>query len=223
MQNTHFRRAFLASIDRGDREAQAVGEDLKLTAIRNSYVPGNFVSLPEEVTVKINGKDTTFAAGTYYGEIMQAQLDADGVKVKVWDADNFTGDGFDGWFNPEYAKAELDAAVKELTKEGVEITKENPIVLDFGYYAPSTNNTNMANSVKKSIETVTDGLVKINLVAFDDQYAYYYAGYYPDFGYQMNADFTAMSGWGPDYGDPQTYLDTVLGNPGGMIKSCGLY
>ena len=39
----------------------------------------------------------------------------------------------------------------------------------------------------------------------------------------MNADYTNMSGWGPDYGDPQTYLDTLLGNPGGMIKSCGLY
>ncbi len=223
MQNVHFRRAFLASIDRGDRESQSVGEDLKYNSIRNSYVPATMVSLPEEVTIKINGKDTTFPAGTYYGEVMQAQLDADGVKVKVWDAENFTGDGFDGWYNVEYAKSELDAAIKDLEKEGVEITAENPILIDFGYYSASTINTKMANSVKNSIEASTGGLIKINLVAFDDVYAYYYAGYYPDFGYEMNADLTAMSGWGPDYGDPQTFLDTVLGNPGGMIKSCGLY
>ena len=223
LQNVHFRRAFLASLDRATLNAQSVGEDLKYNALRNSYVPGNFVSLPEEVTVKINGKDTTFPAGTLYGEIMQAQIDADGVQIKAFDAESGTSDGFDGFYNPEYAKSELDAAIAELEKKGVEITAENPIKIDLGYYSASKTNTNRANALKSGVEAASEGRIVINLVAFDDQYAYYYAGYYPDYGYEMNADYTNMSGWGPDYGDPQTYLDTLLGNPGGMIKSCGLY
>jgi oligopeptide transport system substrate-binding protein len=223
LQNRSFRRAFISAFDRGAYQAQRIGEDLKYTSIRNSYVPGTFLTMPEDVTVKINGKDTTFPAGTYYGEIMQAQIDADGYKIKVWDAENGTGDGFDGWYNPEFSKSELEKAIEELKNVGVEVTSENPIILDFGYYSQHTGYTNRANALKNSVESVTEGKIKINLVAFADINEWYYSGYYPDFGYEMNDDFTLVSGWGPDYGDPQTYLDTVLGNPGGMIKSCGLY
>ena len=223
LQNVHFRRAFLASLDRGTLNAQTVGEDLKYNSLRNSYVPGTFVTLPEDVTVKVNGKDVTFPAGTDYGMIVQAQLDADGVAIKAYDVVNGTSDGYDGYYNPEFAAAELDKAISELAEKGVEISEENPIYIDLGYYSASQTNTNRANALKYCVEATTGGKVIINLVAFDDQYAYYYAGYYPDYGYEMNADYTNMSGWGPDYGDPQTYLDTLLGNPGGMIKSCGLY
>lgn len=39
--------------------------------------PGTYVSLEEDATIDINGVATTFPAGTWYGEIVQAQLDAD--------------------------------------------------------------------------------------------------------------------------------------------------
>ena len=40
----------------------------------------------------------------------------------------------------------------------------------------------------------------------------------------MNYDFADMAGWGPDYGDPCSYLDTLLPNGDGfMAKSFGLY
>jgi len=223
MQNVHFRRALLASIDRGAREAQSVGDELKFAAIRNTYTPGDFVSLPEDVTVKVNGKDTTFKAGTMFGQIIQAQLDADGVGFKVWDEKLFSSDGYDGWYNPEYAKAELDQAVKDLAQLGVEITAENPIIIDNVYPSISTTRTNVANVTKQSIEDATGGLIVMKLNSVADQMEWLDSGYYPDYGYDMNADLTDLSGWGPDYGDPQTYLDTMLGNPGGMIKSCGLY
>ena len=122
MQNVHFRRALSMSLDRGSYLAQQVGDDLKYASMRNSFTPGNFVSLEEEVTVDINGTATTFPAGTYYGEIMQAQIDADGVKIKVWDptANDGAGssDGFDGWYSPENAVEELNQAVEELAADG---------------------------------------------------------------------------------------------------------
>ena len=110
MLNQHFRLALAMSIDRGTYNAQSVGEDLKFNALVNSYTPGTFVNLPEEVTVDINGVATTFPAGTFYGAIMQAQLDADGIALKVWDGNSSSG--FDGWYNVEAAQAELAKAVR---------------------------------------------------------------------------------------------------------------
>ena len=227
MQNVHFRRAMAASLDRASYNAQSVGEELKLNNLRNSYVPGNFVQLPEDVTVEINGESKTFPAGTQYGEIVQAQLDADGVAFKVWDpeADNGLGssDGYDGWYNPEYAKSELAIAIKELASKGVIISTDDPIVMEIPYQGNSEVRTNRANVFKQSFETTLDANVEVRLVDCIDQPGWLYAGYYPDFGYQMNADLMDVSGWGPDYGDPQTYLATMTPAPGGMVKSCGMY
>ena len=40
----------------------------------------------------------------------------------------------------------------------------------------------------------------------------------------MNADIMDVSGWGPDYGDPQSYLNTMLPyGDGDMVKSLGLF
>ena len=227
MQNIHFRHALATSLDRGAYNAISVGEDLKFNNLRNSYVPGNFVSLPEEVTVEINGTATTFPAGTYYGEIMQAQLDADGFAVKVWDpeADGGigSGDGYDGWYNVEYSHAERDLAIEELKAAGYEISKDNPVVIEIPYAGNSEVRTNRANVIKQSIEATFEGVVVVNLIDCVDTAGWLYAGYYPDYGYEMNADFMDVSGWGPDYGDPQTYLATMTPAPGGMIKSCGIY
>ena len=226
MQNVHFRRAMAASLDRGSYNAQSVGEELKFNNLRNSYVPANFVELDADATVKINGEDVTFPAGTPYGQIVQAQLDADGVAFKVYDpeADNGlgSGDGYDGWYNPEYAKAELEIAIKELGEQGIVIDADNKIVMEIPYASNSDVRTNRANVFKQSFENTLE-FVEVRLAACPDTAGWLYAGYYPDYGYQMNADLMDVSGWGPDYGDPQTYLATMTAAPGGMVKSCGMY
>ncbi len=227
MQNVHFRRALTSSIDRGTYNAQSMGEELKLNNLRNCYTPGTFVTLEEDVTIDINGTATTFAAGTYYGAVMQAQMDADGLPITVWDptADSGIGssDGFDGWYNVDFAKSELATAVADLAAAGVEVSAANPIQLDVPYFSGSETYTNRANSLKQSIEGALEGVV-INLIPCESATDWYYAGYYPEYGYQMNADFMDVSGWGPDYGDPQTYLDTMLPDYAGyMVKSIGMF
>lgn len=224
MLNVHFRRAIGMGLDIATYNGQVVGEELKLNSVRNSYTPGNFVALEENVTIEINGESKTFAKGTYYGEIMQAQIDADGVKIKVWDAENQTSDGFAGWHNPANAYEELQQAITELKEFGVEISKDNPIVMDLPYYSGSDVYTNRAQTLKQSVEEALQGCVVVNLVSCADAKEWYYAGYYTESGKDANYTLYDVSGWGPDYGDPATYLDTMLGDGAGYMAKClGLF
>ena len=220
LQNVHFRRAISFAADRGAYNAQQVGEDLKYTSLRNTFTPGYFVSLSKDTTIQINGTDTTFPAGTYYGEIVQKQIDADGVKIKVWDAENKTSDGFDGWYNPENAVEELNTAIEELAEDGITIDESNPIQIEYPYPSAVEVYTNKANSYKKSVEAVLGGKVVINLVDAVDVDGWYYAGYYVNYGYEQNYDVYDVSGWGPDFGDPCSYLDTMLPDYEGYMTKC---
>ena len=220
LQNVHFRRAISFAADRGAYNAQQVGEDLKYTSLRNTFTPGYFVSLSKDTTIQINGTDTTFPAGTYYGEIVQKQIDADGVKIKVWDAENKTSDGFDGWYNPENAVEELNTAIEELAEDGITIDESNPIQIEYPYPSAVEVYTNKANSYKKSVEAALGGKVVINLVDAVDVDGWYYAGYYVNYGYEQNYDVYDVSGWGPDFGDPCSYLDTMLPDYEGYMTKC---
>ena len=224
MLNVHFRRAIGMGLDIATYNGQVVGEELKLNSVRNSYTPGNFVALEEDVTIEINGESKTFAKGTYYGEIMQAQIDADGVKIKVWDAENQTSDGFAGWHNPANAYEELQMAIEELKEFDIEISKDNPIVMDLPYYSGVDIYTNRAQTLKQSVEEALQGCVVVNLVPCADAQEWYYAGYYTESGKDANYTLYDVSGWGPDYGDPATYLDTMLGDGAGYMAKClGLF
>ena len=227
LNNQNFRLAMAMAFDRGAYNSTIVGEDLKYAALKNSYITGNFQKTAGEVTVDINGEATTFPAGTYFGQIEQAQLDADGVPLTVWDpaADSGvgSGDGFDGWYNADNAKAYLDKAVAELAEIGVEVSAENPIHIDVPYGAFSESNTNRHQAYKQSIEKVTGGLVVVDLIGYADSTSFTYAYYRTSGGEESNYDITpGTSGWGPDYGDAQTFLDTI--QPYGyMTKNIGLY
>lgn len=226
MNNVHFRRALSYAVDRASYNAQAVGEELKYNSLRNTYTPGNFVSLEEDTTIKINGEDKEYKAGTYFGQIVQDQIDADGVKVKVWDKDGANGagssDGFDGWYNVDNAREELDAAIKELSD--LTIDKDNPVIVELPFNASDQNYTNKANAYKKSVEDSLEGKVIVKLVECASTEEWLYSGYYTSYGYEQNYDIFDLSGWGPDYGDPQTYLNTFLPDYAGYTAKCiGLF
>lgn len=228
LQNLHFRRAIVTSLDRASYNAQTQGEDCKLNNIRNSYTPGNFVSLTEDTTVSINGTDTEFKAGTNFGEIVQATLDADGVKITAYDKSANDGagssDGFDGWYNPDYAKSEMETAIKELGDAGTTIDSDHKVQLDLPYLANDETYKNKANVFKQSIENVLGDYVQVNLVACDTAEDWYNAGYQCSAGSDMNYNIYDASGWGPDYGDPRSYLGTMLPEGNGYMTKClGIY
>lgn len=226
MTNQHFRLAICYGLNRGSYNAQLVGEEMKLTSLRNSYVPGTFMYLANEVTVDINGTSKTFPANTSYGEIMQAQLEADGSHIKVWDPNGDggagSGDGFDGWYNEAAAKEELEKAIAELAQIGVEVSAENPIHIDYPVRTYDNSYKNTANVVKQSLEKVLEGKVIIDLVDYEKDEDNEHATYRINNGQDANFDLAIASGWGPDYGDAQSYLDTVQMG-GYMCKNFGLY
>ena len=215
MNNTNFRLALTLSADRSSYRAQSNGDELKLAGMRNSFVPGNFVALEEDVTIDLG----TFPAGTWYGEILQAQLDADGFPVKVWDPEGEegagSGDNFDGWYNVPAAKEYLDKAVAELAAQGVEVSKENPIQIDIPYHSGSTMYTNMFQALKKGYDDALGGLVQVNLIGCSDQQDWLYSSFRPQAGSDMNYELSFASGWVPDYADPGNYLETMVSPPDG--------
>ncbi|MBR2790875.1 MAG: hypothetical protein IKD70_09770 [Eggerthellaceae bacterium] len=220
VKNVHFRRAVAFAFDRASYNAQDVGEDLKYNSIINSYTPGTFVQQEKDTQIEVDGKSYNFPAGTLYGEIMQAVMDADGVDIKVFNKETSESSGYDGWFNAANAKAELAAATSELAAAGVEISASNPIYLDIPYPANDPDFTNKANATKQSIEGTLGGAVKVNLTACADYMQWYDCGYYAESGAEANYDMYDCSGWGPDYGDPQTYLDTFLPYYEGYMTKC---
>ena len=226
INNQNFRLALTFAFDRGEYNAQQYGEELKYNAMRNTFVPGTFVSLDEEVTLDIG----TFPAGTYYGAIVQAQLDADGFPAKVWDPDADDGigssDSFDGWYNVSAAKEYLAKAVEELAAQGIEVTKENPIQMDATYFSGSQTYVNQYNAYKKCIEENLDGLVQVNLVGFADRNDYNSSSYFPTSGFDYNYDISFASGWSADYADPGNFLETLVPPPDGtgyVTMSFGLW
>ena len=223
LNNVYFRLALAFAFDRGTWNAISVGEDLKYVSLTNGYTPGNFVKLPEAVDVEIGGKTVHFAANTFYGEIVQAQLDADGIHIQYWDAKNSTSAGFDGWYNPTNAVAYLNKAIEQLAGQ-VEISVEHPVVIDYPCRAYSELASSQDTAFKMSIEKVLGGKVIVNLVDFNSSTEYRGCGYSTKYGYEANYDLYTGSGWGPDYGDPSTYLDTMLPEYAGyMTKTLGIY
>lgn len=228
MYDLHFRRALAMAVDRGGYNAQTAGEELRLTALRNTFTPATFVTLPEGVTVEIGGRSVEYPAGTAYGEIVQDQLAAEGLPVTVFDpeaeAGIGSGDGFDGWYHPEAARQELELAVEALGKEGIVVSAQSPIYLDLPYFSGNENGVNQAQAYKKSVESALNGAVQVNLVPCSSRSEVLYAGYYATLGYESNYDIYTLSGWGPDYGDPQTYLDTLLPQYAGFLtKMLGIF
>lgn len=240
MQNVHFRRALAFAFDRAAYNEMAVGEDLRETSLVNSYTPGIFVSLGKDTKVQMNGKEKTYKSGTLYGEIVQDQIDADGVKIKAWDPQREgvgSSSGFDGWYNPENAKAELEIALRELEEQGAfkptegmteeerdEVSADKIIHIDYPYAEQDHLGSMQAHAFAQSIMKTLDYKVMVQLVnstVYNPDLLN--AGFYCEAGYQCNYDVYTVAGWGPDYGDPLTYLHTMEPEDGEMVHCLGLY
>lgn len=212
-KNAHFRRAVLYGWDRATWNSISRGEDLKATNLRNMYTQPEFVSINADVKL---GKKT-YKKGSSYGELVQQFCDDLGLKVDV-------KDGKDGWYNKDQAVKEIKAFEKDFGKNWPKDDNGNKmkVVIENVYLSTSAANTASAQAFEKLIEGVLGDYVDVRLVEAKNTAEYYYSGYYAETGADLNQDIFWGSGWGPDYGDPSTYLDTFAAG-GYMTKVIGLF
>ena len=208
LQNKHFRQALQLAFDKAAFNAVAYGEE-RMDNLRNMFTPPEFVFLSEDTTVD----GVTFAAGTFYGEMVQYYLDELCFPILV-------DDGYDGWYDPAIAAARLDQATEELGD-----SVQWPIVIDAVCYAASETDVARAHAYKESIEgTLGAEYVTVNLIEVGDSNDFYSCFYYADSGAACNLDVCYTNGWGADFIDPSTYLDTFLSDGYGYLtRILGLF
>lgn len=199
--NRNFRKAIFFGIDRPAILAQRNGEVNKFANLRNTWTA-------PDLGIDKAGKDYV----KYVEDAMKARNPADfPASFKVDDAQ-------DPYHNPTKAKAYMAKAKAELTAKGVKF----PIELDTATDVSNTKGYKMDQSLKAGLESIfgTDTL-KINIVEMDSDTADA-STYFAETGAQSNFDIGNYTGWGPDYGDPYTFLQTLEPVVGAMLQFLGL-
>lgn len=198
--NADFRRAVYAAYSAHAVEAITLGEEHADGVIRNTLVPYTF---------------QTTSDGRTYGSIVEkyaAELVADYEGIDL-------NDGHDAWYNPELAKTFAERAKEELGDS----VSEWPIHIDVPVYAASENQKNMQLAMKKSIEDAIGDYVVIDLQFLEGNSSVYYSSFYNmPTGEENSIDLVFGAGWGPDYGDPLTYLHCFDVHVGDMLNYSGI-
>ncbi len=159
----------------------------------------------------------TFAflsTGESYGSLVTKYLEEEEPMLKGIDLN----DGQDAWYNPERAKAFMEKAKAELGDS----VKEWPVHLDIIEDGTDEQAKNMALAMQKTIEDAIGDYVKIDLV-FVDSYDELLDCYYNNsVGEDNSMDLAFGAGWGPDYGDPYTYIHCFDAENGDMLLYSGI-
>ncbi|MEW4355232.1 peptide ABC transporter substrate-binding protein [Streptococcus pneumoniae] len=181
--NKDFRQALNFAFDRKSYIAQVNGEEGAELAVRNIFVPSNFVQIGEKT----------------FGDVVEEKVASYGDEwkdVKLADSKNTL-------YNPEKAKAEFAKAKAALEAEGVKF----PIHLDIPVAETSKNAVLSVQSLKQTIEKTLGAenvVIDIQQMSQDELHNITY--------YAANAaaedwDLSTAVGWNPDYADPSTYLE----------------
>lgn len=198
--NADFRRAVYAAYSAHAVEAITLGEEHADGVIRNTLIPYTF---------------QTTSDGRTYGSIVEkyaAELVADYEGIDL-------NDGHDAWYNPELAKTFAERAKEELGDS----VSEWPIHIDVPVYAASENQKNMQLAMKKSVEDAIGEYVVIDLQFLEGNSSVYYSSFYNQpTGEDNSIDLVFGAGWGPDYGDPLTYLHCFDVHDGDMLNYSGI-
>ncbi len=198
--NANFRKAIYNAFSTKSYQMVTNSEEDALNAARNTLVPYTFAVTSD---------------GRSYGSILTAELEALEPAYEGIDLN----DGQDAWYNVERAQAFLAAAKEELGD-----TVSWPIHIDIPVYAANENQKNRALAQKSSIEGAlgTDNVVIDFYLAAGDSGTYYDAFYTVSTGSDNAIDMAFAAGWGPDYGDPLTYLHCYDSEEGDMLNYSGL-
>ncbi|GGE31097.1 peptide ABC transporter substrate-binding protein [Streptococcus himalayensis] len=183
--NKDFRQAINFAFDRNAFSSQVNGEEIAEKAVRNLFVPSDFVSIGEKT----------------FGDVVQEKIASYGDEWK----DVKLADSINGIYNPEKAKAEFEKAKKALEADGVKF----PIHIDVPVVETSKNFVARMQSFKQSVEsTLGNENVVIDLQLMSEDEANNIT-YYAATAKAEDWDMSGAVGWNPDFSDPSTYLDIL--------------
>ena len=197
--NADFRRAVYAAFSAHAYEAIARGEELADDVIRNTLVPYTFV-------VTSDGHNYGALVEKYVSEMLP---EYEGIDLT---------DGHDAWYNPDNAKIFAERA-KEALGDSV---SEWPVHIDIPVDGANENFKNMALAMQKSIEDAIGEYVKVDLQFLEPRSAFLSTHYSMPTGVDNSTDLAFGAGWGPDYGDPLTYLGCFNVEKGDMLNYSGI-
>ena len=181
--NKDFRQSINFAIDRTAYQSQMNGKDGAALALRNLFVPSDFVS----------AGDKTF------GDLVTEKMSSYGDE---WSGVNFT-DGQDGLYNAEKAKTEFAKAKETLQADGVQF----PIHLDLPVDQAAKPTVARAQSLKQSVEKTLgkeNVVVDVHQMSQDDLLN---STLYAANAAAEDWDINISVAWAPDYEDPSTFLD----------------
>ena len=198
--NANFRRAVYAAYSAHAVEAITLGEEMADDVIRTTLVPYTFATTSD-------GRAIGSIVTKYAEELVPEYA---GINLN---------DGQDAWYNPELAKVFIEKAKEELG----DTINEWPIHLDVPVYAANENQKNMQLAMQKSIEDAIGDYVKIDLQFLEGNSSVYYSAFYNQpTGEENSIDLVFGAGWGPDYGDPLTYIHCFDIHDGDMLNYSGI-
>ena len=226
--NENFRKAIFSAIPKVELNALADDAETALVCIRNTYTTPEFVSIGASVE---NATGVTHAAGSQYYEMVNREMKAlnekngdDFAKYKSnyakkggtesssekVDANLSTfKDRENSYFNEATALDLAKKAKAELAAENVTF----PVHIDYLCYNSADTFLAQAQLLKKRVEKIVnaDGtnLVEINIQGTSSMSNYETSHFLAPTGADMNFDLSSGTGWGPDYGDPATFLNTL--------------
>ncbi|MBQ6292280.1 MAG: hypothetical protein IJK77_00160 [Lachnospiraceae bacterium] len=196
--NKYFRLGVYAAFSEKAYYEVALGEIAEDRA-RNTLTPYTF---------------STLSTGESFGSLVTKYLEQEEEMLKGINLN----DGQDAWYNPERAKAFMEKAKAELGDS----VKEWPVHLDICEDGTDEQGKNMALAMQKTIEDAIGDYVKIDLVFLDNYDELLDVYYNNSTGEDNSMDVAFGAGWGPDYGDPYTYIHCFDPENGDMLLYSGI-
>ena len=223
--NENFRKAIFSAIPKIELNALATDSDLAINNIRNTYTTPEFVSIGASVE---NKTGVTHAAGSQYYEMVNREMKAindkneddygkyrstyrkssESSSEKVEANLSTFKDRENSYFNKATALDLAKKAKTELEKEGVTF----PVHIDYLCYNADSSLLAQAQLLRRIVEKTLNNdceFIEINIQGTSSMSNYETSHFLAPTGADMNFDLSSGTGWGPEYGDPATFLNTL--------------
>ena len=231
--NENFRKAVFSAIPKIEMNSLADDANTAAVCVRNTYTTPEFVNIKNDATTTTG---VEHSAGSYYYQMVNNEMKnineveghAYAQYASSWEVSGATGtevssneestfnDRENSYFNVTTARFFKNKATQELGN-----TVTYPIHIDYLTFSASDVFLAQAQLLKAKVEEILGAdFITINIQKTANQNNYQNSHFMAASGSEMNFDLSSGTGWGPDYGDPATFLNTLTWE-GNLLSNLG--